>query len=106
MEEATQPKVCRCLLRDMTGENDYLRSVERYRATMPRRLRTPDALYETRLACCRDCEALQNGTCMQCGCYVEMRRRPQRHALSADGAALVNKTARRKSLLRFPACRI
>ena len=62
MEEATQPKVCRCLLRDMTGENDYLRSVERYRATMPRRLRTPDALYETRLACCRDCEALQNGT--------------------------------------------
>ena len=36
-------------------------------------LRTPDALYETRLACCRDCEALQNGTCMQCGCYVEMR---------------------------------
>lgn len=41
MEEATQPKVCRCLLRDMTGENDYLRSVERYRATMPRRLRTP-----------------------------------------------------------------
>ena len=73
MEEATQPKVCRCLLRDMTGENDYLRSVERYRATMPRRLRTPDALYETRLACCRDCEALQNGTCMQCGCYVEMR---------------------------------
>ena len=40
---------------------------------MPRRLRTPDALYETRLACCRDCEALQNGTCMQCGCYVEMR---------------------------------
>ena len=73
MEEATQPKFCRCLLRDMTGENDYLRSVERYRATMPRRLRTPDALYETRLACCRDCEALQNGTCMQCGCYVEMR---------------------------------
>ena len=29
MEEATQPKVCRCLLRDMTGENEYLRSVER-----------------------------------------------------------------------------
>ena len=74
MEETTQPKVCRrCLLRDMAGENEYWKSVERYRATMPRKLRTPDDVYEARLAHCCQCDALQNGTCMECGCYVEMR---------------------------------
>ena len=26
-----------------------------------------------RLACCKACDALNAGTCMQCGCYVEMR---------------------------------
>ena len=39
-----QPKRCRrCLLQDMADENDYYASVVRYRATMPRRVRTPDA---------------------------------------------------------------
>ena len=72
MKEA--PKICRrCLLQDMADENDYWQSVQRYRATMPRRLRTPDEEYEARLQACRGCESLQNGTCMQCGCYVEMR---------------------------------
>lgn len=69
-----QPKRCRrCLLADMTDENDYYRSVLRYRATMPKKLRTPDEAYASRLEHCRSCESLQNGTCMQCGCYVEMR---------------------------------
>ena len=55
-----QPKRCRrCLLQDMADENDYYASVVRYRATMPRRVRT--------------CPSLNAGTCMQCGCYVEMR---------------------------------
>ena len=41
-----QPKRCRrCLLQDMADENDYYASVVRYRATMPRRVRTPDAEY-------------------------------------------------------------
>ena len=34
---------------------------------------TPDAAYAARLACCKACDALNAGTCMQCGCYVEMR---------------------------------
>ena len=39
-----QPKRCRrCLLQDMADENDYYASVVRYRATMPRRVRTPYA---------------------------------------------------------------
>lgn len=69
-----QPKRCRrCLLQDMADENDYYASVVRYRATMPRRVRTPDAEYTARLEHCRTCSSLNAGTCMQCGCYVEMR---------------------------------
>ena len=65
-----QPKRCRrCLLQDMADENDYYASVVRYRATMPRRVRTPDAEYTARLEHCRTCPSLNAGTCMQCGCY-------------------------------------
>ena len=39
----------------------------------PRRVRTPDAEYAARLEHCRACPSLNAGTCMQCGCYVEMR---------------------------------
>ena len=56
----------RCLLQEMTDENDY-------RAALPAKKRTPDAEYAARLACCKACDALNAGTCMQCGCYVEMR---------------------------------
>ena len=68
------PKRCRrCLLQDMADENDYYQSVLRYRATMPKKLRTPDEEYAARLAACRQCDALENATCRICGCYVEMR---------------------------------
>lgn len=65
---------CRqCLLREMTDENDYYRSVLFYRETMPRKKCTPDDVYEARLRACKACPSLENGTCRQCGCYVEMR---------------------------------
>ncbi|MCI8719776.1 MAG: hypothetical protein HFF71_00770 [Oscillospiraceae bacterium] len=63
----------RCLLREMTGENSYYESVKFYRETMPPKKRTPDDVYETRLQACKACGSLESGTCMQCGCYVEMR---------------------------------
>lgn len=63
----------RCLLREMTGENSYYESVKFYRETMPAKKRTPDDVYEARLQVCKACSSLENGTCMQCGCYVEMR---------------------------------
>ena len=63
----------RCLLREMAGENDYYQSVVRYRAGLPAKMRTPDAEYERRLTACKACAELRNGTCLQCGCYVEMR---------------------------------
>lgn len=63
----------RCLLREMTGENSYYESVKFYRETMPPKKRAPDDVYETRLQACKACGSLESGTCMQCGCYVEMR---------------------------------
>lgn len=69
-----QPHRCRrCLLREMTDENNYYQSVVFYRSTLPAHKYTPDAAYEQRLLGCKACDELQNGTCMQCGCYVEMR---------------------------------
>lgn len=65
---------CRqCLLRDMLDQAEYERTVERVRRTLSDRVRTPDEQYEARLALCRACDQLQNGTCMRCGCMVEMR---------------------------------
>lgn len=70
----SEAKICRrCLLQEMADENDYYQSVVRYRATMPAKKRTPDAAYAARLARCKACDQLNAGTCMQCGCYVEMR---------------------------------
>ena len=75
----------RCLLREMTGENSYYESVKFYRETMPPKKRTPDdacpfdAVHiENGVAvvdreACKACGSLESGTCMQCGCYVEMR---------------------------------
>lgn len=74
MTAAEQNRRCRrCLLRDMAEQNDYYRSVQRYRASLAGTIRTPDDTYEQRLKSCQACAALVNGTCMQCGCYVEMR---------------------------------
>lgn len=63
----------RCLLREMTSENNYYESVKFYRETLPPKKRTPDDVYEVRLQACKACPYLEAGTCMQCGCYVEMR---------------------------------
>lgn len=83
----TQPKRCRrCLLREMTQENDYYASVVRYRAALPAKKRTPDGEYERRVTACRACSFLDSGTCMQCGCYVEMRAaRTDMHCPRAGG---------------------
>ena len=70
----SEAKVCRrCLLQEMADENDYYQSVVRYRATLPAQKRTPDDAYAARLARCKACDQLNAGTCMQCGCSVQMR---------------------------------
>ena len=71
---AAAQRVCRqCLLRDMLDKAEYDKTVERVRRALSPALRTPDEAYEARLALCSACDQLQNGTCMRCGCMVEMR---------------------------------
>ena len=36
-------------------------------------LNVSDEEYERRLAICKECEKLNEGTCLACGCYVELR---------------------------------
>lgn len=40
---------------------------------MPEEQRADDAATAARLAICKTCDHLMNGTCALCGCYVELR---------------------------------
>ena len=55
-------------------------TVAEYVASLPEEQRAPDDLYQARLTLCKACEALRDGTCSLCGCYVEARaaKRQQR----------------------------
>ena len=47
--------------------------IEKYKAVLKPQDMASDSEYERRLAICQDCEKLNEGTCMSCGCYVELR---------------------------------
>ena len=64
---------CRkCLLAELDNEKLLLEvrtAIER----LDERLRADAAEYDRRLAICRECDYLNEGTCGACGCYVELR---------------------------------
>lgn len=67
----------RCLLSDMGGQV-YKDRIEKLLVLMDREVKAEEALYEERLSVCRSCERLSGeettaGTCLACGCYVELR---------------------------------
>ncbi len=65
-------RVCtRCLLRDMIDGD--MEMIEKYKSALKQADQVPDDIYEKRLAVCKECERLNAGTCMACGCYVELR---------------------------------
>lgn len=63
----------RCLLRELAEGRELYESVKAYRNELSEDVRAADAEFESRLDSCRACKYLQNATCMQCGCYVEIR---------------------------------
>ncbi len=78
MERVTGRRICtRCLLRELAGSDRekqvQLDQIEAYRAAIRQQDRADDAVYENRLQICRQCERLLAGTCLACGCYVELR---------------------------------
>ena len=63
---------CRCLLKE-AGEAEMAASIAEYVAMLDEAVRTAEEDYRARLAVCEGCDALMNGTCRLCGCYVETR---------------------------------
>lgn len=71
--EQKEIRICRrCLLRDL-AERDSIEMLEKYKNAIRREDRTAESAYESRLAVCRECDRLNAGTCLSCGCYVELR---------------------------------
>lgn len=66
-------RVCRRCLLEASGRADVLLTVREHIAKIPVRDKTDDALYARRLAVCRACAHLADGTCLKCGCYPEFR---------------------------------
>lgn len=62
----------KCLLAEL-GETDWSKSLLEYIAAVPPDMRVEEAVYQERLARCRECDDLVSGMCRQCGCYVELR---------------------------------
>lgn len=72
MADVDPRKQCRCLLKE-AGEAELAASIAEYVALLDDTVRTPEEIYRARLAVCRECPELLNGTCRLCGCYVETR---------------------------------
>lgn len=64
-------KPCRCLLGESFPEMQ--RSIAEYVSLLPEEQKAAPEVYAARLAVCRQCEHLRDGTCALCGCYVEAR---------------------------------
>lgn len=57
----------------MVQAGSSIEMIEKYRDAIKVADRVTEENYERRLAVCRECDRLNAGTCMACGCYVELR---------------------------------
>ncbi len=68
----THPVPCpRCLER--TDGEAFRRTVEEYAASLPGERCVSDETYQARLKVCQECDALFDGACRYCGCFVLVR---------------------------------
>ena len=66
-------KPCRrCLLSEM-NDVSKIDLVKKGIEDLPEIDRADEKVYEERLSKCRLCDNLLSGTCLSCGCYVEIR---------------------------------
>lgn len=67
-----EQRVCKqCLLREMSEADG--KHIKAYIDAIKLRDRVDVSVYEKRLALCKSCDRLLSGTCLSCGCYVEIR---------------------------------
>lgn len=70
---AEENRVCyRCLIRDIS-QKDYEENIEKYVKAISEADRVEKVECDRRLKLCLECDNLNAGTCMKCGCYVEIR---------------------------------
>ena len=62
----------RCLLKDYSKEV-YDRLIVEGLKALPAEDLTTENVTAKRLEVCKDCEKINQGTCLACGCYVEIR---------------------------------
>jgi len=55
------------------GEDEYREMIGKHIDVLHKEDRSDEALYEKRLDICKNCEKLNAGTCLSCGCFVEIR---------------------------------
>ena len=68
-----QKRICkRCLLAEIDNEK-VLADVRKAIDKLGDDMRVDDNEYNRRLDMCKNCEKLVDGTCLSCGCYVELR---------------------------------
>lgn len=66
-------KICkRCLLQEY-DEREYKEKLGRLLDLMEESEKVQETVYQQRLECCKECEKLVTGTCLVCGCFVELR---------------------------------
>lgn len=63
----------KCLLVELTDEKALYGIIRDRISLMDQDKRTSEEEYSRRLAICAACDHLTRGTCVQCGCYVELR---------------------------------
>ncbi len=67
----------RCLLQDY-DEEEYIRTLRDHILWMDEEMKCPEEMYRKRLDICLECDKLNRGTCLACGCYVELRAAAKR----------------------------
>lgn len=66
-------RICKkCLLAELDNEK-LLADVQKAIRLLKDDDRASDELYQNRLALCKECDYLNDGTCGACGCFVELR---------------------------------
>ncbi len=71
-ETGTKGHCIRCLLQDY-DEETYISKLLRVIRLMKPQEKASEEVTAARLAVCKECEKLEMGTCLACGCYVELR---------------------------------
>lgn len=66
-----QTRCRKCLFNQDSGE--LYQSIQELIAALPQEEKADPAEYTGRLEVCQGCEKLQNGMCLSCGCFVQVR---------------------------------